>query len=204
MAADYLALIRSICPSGPYNLLGWSFGGPVAHAIATQLQADGKQVGVLAILDGFPREPGRPPRDALDDIADADDTLKITFEALRSDGYVQSPLGERHYAIIRDNMRKSDLLLSRFRPVRFNGDAHLFVAMEKNEEVPIDAWRPCVEGQLEVHYIEGTHAAMMEPAAAAKIGRVLTSELLKQKPVIIPPANDEYQVSRERQIQRLR
>ena len=27
VAADYLRLIREIQPIGPYNLLGWSFGG---------------------------------------------------------------------------------------------------------------------------------------------------------------------------------
>ena len=33
---------------GPYNLLGWSFGGLVAHAMATQLQAMGEEVSILA------------------------------------------------------------------------------------------------------------------------------------------------------------
>ena len=54
MAADYLDLIRKIQPSGPYNLLGWSFGGLVAHAIATKLQAAGEEVALLALLDSYP------------------------------------------------------------------------------------------------------------------------------------------------------
>src|SRR5262249_62199029 len=32
MAADYLASIRQLQPNAPYNLLGWSFGGPAAHS----------------------------------------------------------------------------------------------------------------------------------------------------------------------------
>ncbi|MFH8370329.1 amino acid adenylation domain-containing protein [Streptomyces sp. NPDC018031] len=54
MAADYLAQIRAVRPTGPYHLLGWSFGGLVAYAMATQLQEDGEEVGLLAVLDAYP------------------------------------------------------------------------------------------------------------------------------------------------------
>src|SRR5262245_43981798 len=39
MAAEYLNIISKIQRVEQYNLLGWSFGGLVAHAIATQLQS---------------------------------------------------------------------------------------------------------------------------------------------------------------------
>src|SRR3989475_4044063 len=45
---DYLSLIREIQPVGPYHLVGWSFGGLVAHAIATHLQSLGEEVALLA------------------------------------------------------------------------------------------------------------------------------------------------------------
>lgn len=54
MAADYVRRIRTVRPSGPYHLLGWSFGGLVAHAMATRLQSEGEGVGVLAVLDAYP------------------------------------------------------------------------------------------------------------------------------------------------------
>ncbi|MFF5672696.1 amino acid adenylation domain-containing protein [Streptomyces hygroscopicus] len=54
MAADYLRQIRAVQPEGPYHLLGWSFGGLVAYAMATQLQGAGERVGVLSILDAYP------------------------------------------------------------------------------------------------------------------------------------------------------
>src|SRR5215204_4219302 len=50
----YLSIIRKIQPAGPYNLLGWSFGGLVAHAIATHLQSMGEEVALLAMLDSYP------------------------------------------------------------------------------------------------------------------------------------------------------
>ncbi|WP_368861098.1 alpha/beta fold hydrolase [Streptomyces actuosus] len=43
MAADYVARIREVQPSGPYHLLGWSFGGVVAHAMAVQLRKAGEE-----------------------------------------------------------------------------------------------------------------------------------------------------------------
>ena len=63
VAADYLRLIREIQPARPYSLLGWSFGGLVA-AIATQLQAMGEEVSILALLDSYPaaRERRARPR----------------------------------------------------------------------------------------------------------------------------------------------
>ena len=54
MAADYLRAIREIQSTGPYNLLGWSFGGLVAHAMATQLQSMSEEVSLLALLDSYP------------------------------------------------------------------------------------------------------------------------------------------------------
>ncbi|MEU4898133.1 amino acid adenylation domain-containing protein [Streptomyces sp. NPDC044780] len=54
MAADYVQQIRAVQPEGPYHLLGWSFGGLVAYAMATRLQSAGERVGVLSILDAYP------------------------------------------------------------------------------------------------------------------------------------------------------
>ncbi|GGB36005.1 hypothetical protein GCM10011505_16840 [Tistrella bauzanensis] len=56
MAQAYIAAVRRVQPHGPYHLIGWSFGGHVAHEIAATLQADGETVAVLALLDTFPPE----------------------------------------------------------------------------------------------------------------------------------------------------
>lgn len=42
MAADYLKHVREVQPHGPYRLLGWSLGN-VVHAMAAQLQNEGKK-----------------------------------------------------------------------------------------------------------------------------------------------------------------
>ncbi|RUM98228.1 amino acid adenylation domain-containing protein [Pseudaminobacter arsenicus] len=56
LAADYAGRIADLCPEGPYHLAGWSVGGIIAHAMAVHLQARGKKVGVVAMLDSYPAE----------------------------------------------------------------------------------------------------------------------------------------------------
>ena len=46
-----VARIRSLQPSGTVHIAGYSFGGLVAFAAACRLQAEGRQVGLLALLD---------------------------------------------------------------------------------------------------------------------------------------------------------
>lgn len=59
MVDRYLTVIRSVRGTGPYRLLGWSFGGLVAHALAARLQEQGERVEFLAMLDTHPRVPSR-------------------------------------------------------------------------------------------------------------------------------------------------
>lgn len=51
MAARYVEQIRKIQPVGPYNLLGWSFGGVVAIEMACILNEMGEQVSFLGLVD---------------------------------------------------------------------------------------------------------------------------------------------------------
>jgi amino acid adenylation domain-containing protein len=51
LAGRYITEIRSVQPHGPYCLGGYSFGGVVAFEIARQLQDEGEEVALLALLD---------------------------------------------------------------------------------------------------------------------------------------------------------
>src|SRR5690606_26563690 len=53
VAENYLTHIRSVQPHGPYQLVGWSLGGLIAHEIAVRLQADGEEVESLTMLDSY-------------------------------------------------------------------------------------------------------------------------------------------------------
>jgi amino acid adenylation domain-containing protein len=54
MATTYAHVIQSAYPRGPYRLLGYSFGGKVAKAVAQRLAAEGGVVDLLAIIDTGP------------------------------------------------------------------------------------------------------------------------------------------------------
>jgi aspartate racemase len=54
MAALYIKEIRSIQPTGPYYLGGFSFGGWIAYEMAQQLQAQGEEIGLVAMFDTYP------------------------------------------------------------------------------------------------------------------------------------------------------
>jgi thioesterase domain-containing protein/acyl carrier protein len=51
MAAAYRAEIQQLQPHGPYFLGGYCMGGTIALEVATQLKADGEDIGLLALID---------------------------------------------------------------------------------------------------------------------------------------------------------
>ncbi len=190
VALDYLSLIREVQPRGPYNLLGWSFGGLVAHAIATHLQATDEKVGLLALLDSYPsnceellhRRHDARHKEVL--FAGAADPIRNMVDTLRHDEHLLSMLKEHHYEAIMEGYDNSVRLMRRFLPQQFRGDILLFVATQGEPKPSHDVWAPYVGGKIKVHRIDCTHEAMMDPLPAARIGRVLATELERRRRVM--------------------
>lgn len=60
MAARYVSELRDVQPSGPYQLVGFCFGGTVALEMAGLLEAAGQEVALVAVIDGgLPVDPAR-------------------------------------------------------------------------------------------------------------------------------------------------
>ncbi len=57
LALEYIALIRTIQPHGPYFLGGFSIGGALAYEVAQQLRQAGEDIGLIVLLDSM--LPGR-------------------------------------------------------------------------------------------------------------------------------------------------
>ncbi len=53
LASLYTTVIRQQQPEGPYLLLGWSFGGVLALAVAQCLEQQGQQVALVGLIDTF-------------------------------------------------------------------------------------------------------------------------------------------------------
>ena len=60
MAADYIQEIRTVQPTGPYQLCAFSMGGIAAFEMACQLRAAGEEVAFLGLFDAY--SPGYPKR----------------------------------------------------------------------------------------------------------------------------------------------
>ena len=177
MVEHYLAEIRAIQPHGPYALLGWSFGGTVAHAIAVRLQRDGERVDFLASLDGYPSAGGRPDVWAYDD-------PRLPAAMPRSMGHdpaaSDSPLAgigedvlERLATVFVDNHN----LGARFASGVFHGDMLFFVATDRPRPPRSDAWDLHVTGKVEVHDVDCAHGRMTQPRPLAVIGEVVAAHL---------------------------
>ncbi len=64
LARDYAAIVRERHGTGPVALLGWSFGGVVAHETAGRLQQDGVDVILLVLVDSMCAVPRTFPAEA--------------------------------------------------------------------------------------------------------------------------------------------
>jgi aspartate racemase len=53
MAADYIEALRVVQPQGPYLLAGHSMGGIIAFEMSQQLQQQGQEVALLALIDSW-------------------------------------------------------------------------------------------------------------------------------------------------------
>jgi amino acid adenylation domain-containing protein/non-ribosomal peptide synthase protein (TIGR01720 family) len=196
MATDYIEQIRMVQPVGPYYLLGWSFGGIVAHAVATELQRRGERVAFLANFDVYPGYPTRENTPILDegdilssllDMFECDtnslDGETVTFakamKILRGDDYALAYMEEHHLSAITKIYANNVELAINFTPSVFHGDLLLFTAtIDQPEDTPTaDAWTPYIDGKIETCHISSTHGRMTQPGSLAQIGPILAAKL---------------------------
>jgi len=202
MARTYLDEIRTVQAHGPYHLLGWSFGGAVAHVVATDLQARGEEVAFLALLDAYPQGywdhewvPGQwEALAALLDVAgcglDAlgerplagsgvDDLVRShgprIVEILRREGSVLADLTEQHLRAYVEVFTNNARLQRELTPVPFEGDL-LYVTATIGRTPTTPTWRewtPYVSGRIEDHPVASTHNNLTHPAPLARIGEIV-------------------------------
>ncbi|MFJ6619998.1 amino acid adenylation domain-containing protein [Kitasatospora sp. NPDC091335] len=202
MTEDYLALIRSVQPAGPYRLAGWSFGGLTAFALATRLQEEGERVSLLALLDAYPQAADAVTEDPVphEVIAHNLRAMGFTFDQeeliadekavlLRFREFLQTGNQNLRHLEAQDILALKDVyvnnvrLMRRFRPGFFTGDL-LFVSAEEKSEadrsgrLDVSLWQPFVGGSVEVCPVESTHGNLMTDARhTARIGRFLAERL---------------------------
>ncbi|SOD82079.1 non-ribosomal peptide synthetase [Streptomyces sp. Ag109_G2-15] len=178
MVDDYLAQVLEVQPSGPYHLLGWSFGGTLAHAMAAELQRRGHEVALLALLDAAPSS-------HFADLEALDEAMVRRFLA----NYMGHLAGMEEYptlvatasSIFVGEMEQ----MRRFTSPRYHGDVVFFNALldpethdKRQLEVELEVlWQEYVDGRMQRIDIPCAHNEMYWPRNAAEICRVINQIL---------------------------
>jgi len=194
MATDYLQCIREVQPAGPYRLLGWSLGGLVAYAMATQLQSRGEEVSVLVLLDSYPAEKARrrgtPARSAIiKAIAEATgyDVSQLPADLLADNATEPSAHGNgpagylsaERLSAVADVAINGHRLAGNFIPAPLHGDLHFFsAALSRTMGRPrSEAWIPYVGGRTEIYNVDSEHGDMVGAEHIPEIGQIISALL---------------------------
>jgi thioesterase domain-containing protein/acyl carrier protein len=182
MAKNYADRIQEVNPSGPYNLLGWSFGGIVAHELAIELQQRGCEIARLILFDApvslddsvtlptHPFENKEILEEALRfsgiDLPEQDEPL--TYEQLEKvmleRGISELPRYKRFMDWLIQNLKSNMELQRAHEPRIYDGDLIIFAAAQV-DGVPSSSlrqnWRPYVAGDITEHSVDCTHDNML-------------------------------------------
>ena len=191
---DCVARIRKVRSAGPYLLLGWSFGGKLAHRVATRLAAEGDAVPLVVVLDAPPgareHEHGTGPRDLLavafdgaaafrEEPGDGPLEPRRIREILAGAGSALGALDERAVAAILDTTTHHFGIADPDGARKFAGDLLLFAATGggSDPDALAESWNPYVAGRIGTHRVDVEHLRMTGSAALAEIGPVLAREI---------------------------
>ncbi|KAI1288646.1 hypothetical protein EDD11_009741, partial [Mortierella claussenii] len=175
MAKDYIHQVRDVQPHGPYNLLGWSFGGTVAHSMAVQLEKLGEKVDLLVLMDTTADYTRLRPLD--------DDQCEASYTELLAqfDNKDTPEEGRALWEMAQHVAKNNAYLANQYSPSIYSGDLLFFSATVHADEACAIAdpagWAPFAQGKTEIHEVECAHLEMDKPEPMAEIGRVLYSKL---------------------------
>ncbi|WP_375488463.1 thioesterase domain-containing protein, partial [uncultured Mycobacterium sp.] len=187
MATNYANRLQALYADGPYNLLGWSFGGPVAHALAIELRRRGCAVHRLILVD-----PVLSANTAIkDDAADEENqgesrllTAFLRFSRIEIPEQAEPLTYGRAQELIRQQRQvvefilpprqlfelavsyhnANEVYLREHVPDVFDGDVIIFSATRsenKNDLCDPHNWRPYVTGDITVYSVDCEHDELM-------------------------------------------
>lgn len=199
LATDYARQIRAVQPEGPYHLLGWSLGGIMAQAVATALEADGQQIGLLAVLDTSPPEPGGQGTGTREEILaqmyegygkiygipegapeePAADRMRAQIVEWYGEGSSELRyLGREHRAAALEVSINNAYLAAERRPDVLRADLLLVLATRKRLEAVVpEAWEEFLAGRMEIVEVDCEHSQMMDPGPAEQIARIVAPRI---------------------------
>lgn len=197
LARDYVEMIRSQQPKGPYRLLGYSFAGLVAYEVAHQLRASREDVGFLVLVDSALPEWTEGWRFRLSQLArlrsaPRRDVVAFAWRRLRGrpprEEFMRyqedsrlGPLEQQRETL---NRAAAAQYMTRIRPLA--GNVLVFVAGDRLRTDPLKSpscgWAPYVPS-LHVHTIHADHFRMItDDPFVSEMADVLAGQMQRTEP----------------------
>ncbi|QSE83031.1 amino acid adenylation domain-containing protein [Rhodococcus koreensis] len=191
LAARYVQEIRRIQTDGPYDLLGWSLGGVLAHAVAVQLQAAGEEVATVVMLDSYAQQPDsrdtEMPLSVSDLLAgigvEGDVPAAVAEMAPESAvdllataaGGPMAVLGRDQIEVLIESAAHTCALLDHHTPGVFRGDVAFFTAGRDDPtgSAAATSWAPHVTGSVRNRTVDSAHWHMTSPRVLRVVGSAL-------------------------------
>jgi thioesterase domain-containing protein/acyl carrier protein len=194
LAAELAARVGEIAPDGPVRLLGWSFGGALAHAIARRLVGSGRAVTFVGMLDSRVSLPAvvdgewdgpaaiaallqelgyDVPAGSVPTVADA-----VSF--VRAAGGGVAALTDAQIARVVENYLDSDRMTAAARHGVLAADVLFVDAMVEEPGFTGTAsadWESLVDGRLTAVGIACGHSELLDPAVLERLGPLLAAAL---------------------------
>ncbi|MGW1727843.1 non-ribosomal peptide synthetase [Streptomyces sp. NPDC002306] len=171
MIDDYVTQMLKIQPHGPFNLVGWSYGGTVVQAVAHALALRGHEVALVAVLDAQPGGHGFTEVHAGKESSDYRAELEDDFSQ-----YIRTGNRQGFLDTMAKVMANNTALMMDFASPAYRGDVLYFDATLEDTSYA-HLWRPYVTGSLEVHGVHATHHEMHMPAPVAEFFEVVHPRL---------------------------
>ncbi|WP_406289194.1 non-ribosomal peptide synthase/polyketide synthase [Embleya sp. NBC_00896] len=181
MAATYIEQIRSVQATGPYHLLGWSFGGTLGHEIAVRLQAAGEEVAALVIMDTYPPSAPDDPEDLRDTGGPGDEVADLAerMRTVRQEAGFEGVISDDELTLLARIYQNNGAIGDEHEFGRFDGNVLLVVA-EKGKSAEFagaESWRPHVSGEVSELRLPYEHAELVHPEVLAQVWSAVSAWL---------------------------
>jgi amino acid adenylation domain-containing protein len=208
MAADYLASVREVQPTGPYFLGGYSAGGLVAFEMARLLRDAGEQVEMIVLFDTFLHAQSVPTDLAMGSSASllkpftglarrfwqmrhlnnemrigviARDLARL-WSTVKLKAYTQlQQVGKSPFQL--DTVSGFLFALRNYRPKPLAVDVVLFLADENAPPTAANlpaVWRRLITGNLDVIHLNIDHDRLLDEPCAKSVASMIEERFERQ------------------------
>ena len=213
MAAYYARSIGEVYPEGPLHIAGWSLGGNIAFEVARTLLNQGREVGIVALLDSGLLSPDTELKEedflpllmalfpgamnvSLDELRNKkrEDQLEFFAERAAQAGIVpdeQIDQAGHIFGVFQANVKA----VHQYVADSFDGELHLFRPSDQSKtnnlfDDPVLGWK-AVARHVHLLDVPGDHAHMLQSPAVEVMAQKLDQLMVSYGSVALTTAENE-------------